>query len=63
MWVGTSEVVVKCPVTGEVVPIGMELTEASFNRATLYGNLFNCRACHQAHVWKKADAWVRIRTY
>jgi hypothetical protein len=63
MWAGTGEVVVNCPVTGEVVPIGMELTEKAFERATLYGNLFTCNACGQVHVWRKADAWVRIRSY
>lgn len=63
MWAGTTEVVVKCPETGEVVPIGMELTEEAFNRATLYGSLFTCSSCGQAHAWKKADAWVRIRSY
>jgi hypothetical protein len=63
MWAGTSEVVVKCPVTGNVIPIGMELTESAFKRATLYGNSFTCSACGQVHAWKKDDAWVRVRSY
>ena len=63
MWAGTSEVVVKCPETGEDVPIGMELTEEAFNRATLYGGVYTCRSCDKEHRWKKSDARVRLRTY
>ena len=63
MWTGTPEVVVRCPDTDEVVPIGMELTEAEFSRATLYGSRFTCTSCGKVHIWKKSDAWVRIRSY
>lgn len=63
MWAGTTEVVVNCPNTGDVVPVGMELTEAAFNRATLYGSLFTCDSCGKVHSWKKVDAWVRLRSY
>jgi hypothetical protein len=55
------EVVVTCPLTGVVVPVGMELTKKVFERTTLYGNLFRCASCGNTHVWKKSDAWVRER--
>jgi predicted RNA-binding Zn-ribbon protein involved in translation (DUF1610 family) len=53
-----TEVVVRCPKTGETVPIGKQLTESEFKKTTLYGNVFNCRSCGGQHVWRKADAWV-----
>lgn len=55
------EVVVICPQTGEVVPVGKELSQETFERTTLYGNIFRCKSCGNDHVWKKADAWVRER--
>lgn len=54
------EVVVRCPITGEAVPVGMEISKATFERTTLYGNQFKC-ACGSSHVWRKADAWVRVQ--
>ena len=56
-----TQVVVSCPETGEVVPVGMELTEANFEKTTLYGNIYLCASCGNNHVWRKADAWVRVR--
>jgi hypothetical protein len=56
-----TEVVVKCPQTGETVPVGMEMTEAVFTKTTLYGNVFKCSSCRGTHVWRKQDAWIATR--
>ena len=55
-----ARVVIKCRVTGEIVPTGFEMSAESWAERQLGFNRAICAACKQTHAWEKADAWLEI---
>lgn len=53
------EIVITCPTTGNDVPTGIAMDQASFDSAALRGNSFTCPACGKVHAWDKKDARVK----
>ena len=55
-----ARVVIKCRITGEIVPTGLEMSAESWAERQLGFNRAICTACKQTHAWEKADAWLEI---
>ena len=55
-----ARVVIKCRITGEVVPTGLDMSAESWAERQLGFNRAICAACKQTHAWEKADAWLEI---
>ncbi len=62
-----ARLMIKCPMTGQPVFTGMDLTPVSngmeftreaFDSSTLKDNSVSCPHCHQQHVWQKEDAYL-----
>jgi predicted RNA-binding Zn-ribbon protein involved in translation (DUF1610 family) len=51
-------VMIKCPSTGQAVPTGIEIEEATFTDLPNVGSGMACPACGGHHIWRKADAWL-----
>jgi hypothetical protein len=51
-------VVIRCPVTGKVVPVGFEAVRDTFHASENAMATIRCRSCGQLHRWEKRDVWV-----
>lgn len=51
-------VVIRCPNTGKLVPVGFEATRDAFHAAENAMSTIRCSACGELHRWQKRDAWV-----
>lgn len=55
-----ARIVIKCRITGEIVPTGLEMSAESWAERQLGFNRAICAACKQTHAWEKADAWLEM---
>jgi hypothetical protein len=55
-----ARVVIKCRISGEIVPTGLEMSAESWAERQLGFNRAICAACKQTHAWEKADAWLEM---
>jgi hypothetical protein len=54
---GVRRVKIRCPESGEAVPVGMHVSAEAF--ANLTGQqTFKCPHCFQEHTWSVKDAWT-----
>ena len=53
------QIVIKCPVTGRLVPTGMGADKSSFEASSYEGNSFQCPECGNMHTWDKKDAQLQ----
>lgn len=52
-----AKVMIKCPETGKLVPAGVWVDKATFEKAQMPQNtLGRCPACGKKHSWTKKDA-------
>lgn len=54
-----ADIVIKCPVTGEIVATGMTMEPDEFETADPGMNTFQCPACDEVHTWNRRDASLR----
>jgi hypothetical protein len=52
-------VMIRCPVTGDEIPTGIEADEVSFTSAIFENKRIKCASCDQWHSWSKGDAFLR----
>ncbi len=50
------QVVIKCPVTGKLIPTGIAMDKASFESASMSNESVRCPECGEWHTWDKKDA-------
>jgi hypothetical protein len=55
-----ARVVIKCRITGQIVPTGLEMNAESWADRRLGFNRALCAACKQTHAWEKSDAWLEV---
>lgn len=51
-------VVIRCPKTGKIVPVGFEAVRETFHADENTMAVTLCPACGEVHQWQKRDAWV-----
>ena len=51
-------VVVRCPTTGRVIPVGFAGAGDTFHAGGNAMATVLCLACGEIHRWQKKDAWV-----
>ncbi len=51
-------VVIRCPKTGKVVPVGFDAVRQTFHAPENAMAVTRCPACGEVHQWQKRDAWV-----
>lgn len=51
-------IVIRCPKTGKVVPVGFEAVREMFHASENALSATHCPACGEIHRWQKRDAWV-----
>ena len=51
-------VVIRCPKTGKVVPVGFAGVRDTFHAGENAMATLVCPACGRIHHWQKKDAWV-----
>lgn len=52
-------VVIRCPKTQAIVPVGIQMDLASWKTSQMENNAVGCPACGETHVWGKANAWLQ----
>lgn len=51
-----ARIMIKCPITGELVPTSMSADAESFQTSTFENNVVQCSACGGMHTWHGQDA-------
>ena len=49
------QLMIKCPITGELVPTGITMDKTSFESSTFANNSIKCPSCGKIHTWSKKD--------
>jgi hypothetical protein len=49
-------VMIRCPESGEAVPVGVHVSAAAFNNVT--AQTVRCPHCGQEHTWSAKSAWT-----
>ncbi len=51
-------VMIRCPVTGHTISTGLQASEFSFNRSSVFFGRTFCPICRRDHQWFAKNAWV-----
>jgi hypothetical protein len=51
-------VMIKCPGTGQTIPIGMEVDRERFRSSPVFFARTFCSICQANHEWFAREAWV-----
>jgi hypothetical protein len=53
-----SNIMVRCPTTGDQISTGIETDQATFDRLPVVTSRLLCPACGKEHAWAKQEAWL-----